>query len=100
MRDMEIFGLGACLLHGPLGAAIRNGIASSSFSRLANGSLPSAYSIDEAIQIVRFVRGDIDIANELRPFCSIHEAMDPRSVPGGILKTADVLILEINSPVR
>jgi hypothetical protein len=98
--SMEIFGLGACLLHGPLGAAMRRGIASSSFSRIPGGVLPSAYSIDEAIQVVRFVGGDIAIPPELRPFCSIPLAMDPQAVPGGGLKSADVVILEINSQVR
>ena len=97
---MEIFGLGACLLHGPLGAAVRQGIATSSFSRIPNGVLPPAYSIDEAVQLVRFVGGDITIPSELRPFCSIPQAMDPTTVPGGGLSTADIVVLEINSPVR
>jgi hypothetical protein len=97
---MEIFGLGACLLHGPLGAAVQKGIATSSFSRIPNGVLPSTYSVDEAIQLVRFIAGDITIPPELRPFCSIPLALDPTAVPGGALSTADVVILEVNSPVR
>jgi hypothetical protein len=97
---MEIFGLGACLLHGPLGAAMRKGTATSSFSRIPNGALPSAYSIDEAIQLVRFVEGDITIPTELRPFCAIPQTMDPTTFPGGALSTADVVVLEVNSPVR
>jgi hypothetical protein len=79
---------------------MRKGVATSSFSRIPHGVLPSAYSIDEAIQLVRFVGGDITIPPELRQFCAIPPAMDPTTVPGGGLKTADVVILEINSPVR
>jgi hypothetical protein len=100
VAPIEIFALGACLLHGPLAAAMREGAAASSFSRFPNGTIPSVYTIDEALQLVRFLKGERDIPAELRPYCSILPGIDPRVLPGGALDTADVVILEVNSPVR
>jgi len=98
-RVLEIFGLGACLLHGPLGAAMREKEVRSSFSRIPGATMPSVYCVDDAVQLIRFLKGEMDIPAVLRQFCAITPELAPDG-PAGTLPQGDVAIIEVNSPIR
>ena len=94
----EIFDLGACLLSAPLGALTVAGLATRSWNQHSASSAPSTYTLDEAIQLIRFMRGDFDIPPLFRELCCLDRNVDPSPLKR-CFESADVVLIEINSPV-
>ena len=91
--------LGACLLHGPLNSVIR--LESSVTTTAAKMNIPTAetYSVGEAIQLLRFFAGEIDVPAEVRPFCGLQPEFDSRRDIGSRFFEGDVAVFEPNAPV-
>ena len=99
MDSLKILPLGACLLHGPLGYAIReNRNISCTTSTMGTGT-PALYSVGEALQAFKFFRGEIDIPQPYLPLVDIDAGFDPRSQEGHRFFDGDVAMFEPNMPV-
>ena len=96
--SVEIFSFGACLLSAPANEIIRSNRATGSWSRHSKTSGPAVYTLDEALQIVRFMRGDLDIPPLFRNLCCLDRNEDGRTLKA-CFDSADVVLIEVNSPV-
>lgn len=98
MGNIEVLGLGACLLWAPLGQLQGDRRITSTWRQLGLGYAVSIYTLDEAIQAVRFFQGALDVPKPLRPLCTLpDQPVDGDSWPQ---MTPDLVLVEINSPVR
>lgn len=97
MASPRIFGLGACLLHGPMTVAIKSGQAGRATIG-KGGSTPGTYSFGEMLQLLDFLAGERDIPTELREICGYHPnyAAGP-GFPG--MSGADVCLMQPNGIV-
>jgi hypothetical protein len=98
MRNIEVMGLGACLLWAPLGQLHAERRVANTWWRLGLSSSVSAYTLDEAIQAIRFVRGEFDIPRGLRALCALPDG--PDEAASWSPTAPDLVLVEINSPVR
>jgi hypothetical protein len=97
MTTPRVFGMGACLLSGPLSEAIRSGwIARNTVGR--GGPTPGTYSFGEMFQLLDFLENRITIAPEHRAICGYREAYEPASGAEGFVG-ADVCLIEPNGVV-
>lgn len=97
MASPRVFGLGACLLHGPMSVAVKSGQMSR--STIGKGaSTPGTYSFGEMLQLLDFLEGKIEIPDHLRPICGYHPNYAPGpGAPG--LTGADVCLMQPNGIV-
>lgn len=97
MASPRVFGLGACLLHGPMTTAIKSG----QMSRITigkGGSTPGTYSFGEMFQLLDFLEGKFEIPDHLRPICGYHPNYAPGpGAPG--MTGADVCLIQPNGIV-
>ncbi|MBY0320970.1 MAG: hypothetical protein K2X72_19770 [Reyranella sp.] len=96
--SLEIFSVGACLLSAPVTELISSNRATNSWNRYSKHITPAVYTLDEALQLVRFMRGDFDIPPLFRELCRLDRSEEGPPLKGA-LDTADVVLVEINSPV-
>ncbi|MGE5269594.1 MAG: hypothetical protein ACM3JG_07980, partial [Thiohalocapsa sp.] len=98
-RMIEIQPFGACLLTAPVGELLVQGRAATTWHRLGTNG-PSIYTLDEAIQAAEFFRGDFEVPPELRPLCSLPAKWSPAEAAKTVAATPDLVLIEVNSPVR
>ena len=96
--SLEIFSLGACLLSAPVAELITGNRAANGWNRYSKHVTPAIYTLDEALQLVRFMRGEFDIPPLFRELCRLDRREDAPSLRG-CFDTADAILVEINSPV-
>ncbi len=97
MGPPRVFGLGACLLHGPMTVAIKTGQCGRA-SIGKGGSTPGTYSFGEMFQLLDFLEGKREIPDELRPICGYHPNYAPGpGAPG--FSGADVCLVQPNGIV-
>lgn len=97
MTAPRVFGLGACLLHGPMTVAIKTDL----MSRIAIGkgaSTPGTYSFGEMLQLLDFLDGKLAIPDELRAICGYHANYAPGPGAAGFTG-ADVCLMQPNGIV-
>lgn len=97
MTAPRVFGLGACLLHGPMTVALKTG----QLSRASIGkgaSTPGTYSFGEMIQLLDFLEGKRTIPDDLRPICGYNHAYAPGPGAAGF-SGADVCLMQPNGIV-
>src|SRR5689334_18178927 len=97
MSVPRVFGMGACLLHGPMSVAIRSGeMGRTTIGK--GGSAPGTYSFGEMLQLLDFLENKLDIPAEFRPICGYHLPYEPGpGAPG--FTGADVCLMEPNGVV-
>ena len=91
--------LGACLLHGPIGSAIRRKRAVTTTSLTMGMVTPDLYTADEANQAIKFFKGELSVPNELKPYCGLDANFDPAVKGGARLLDGHAAVLEPNSPI-
>lgn len=97
MTVPRVFGMGACLLAGPLSEGIRIGsIGRSAIGR--GGPTPGTYSFGEMFQLLDFLDGRIDISERHRAICGYRETYEPGTGAYGF-SGADVCLIEPNGVV-
>jgi hypothetical protein len=96
---MEILGLGACLLWAPLCDLAKTGRVTDTWSRLGINT-PAVYTLDEAIQTIRFFRGEDDVPAELRALCALPPGAPSPGTGRELAMSPQLILVEINSPVR
>lgn len=96
--SLEIFAAGACLLSAPFAELIRSRRVSNSWSQRGGTMTPGVYTLDEALQLIRFMQGDFKIAPMFRDLCGL-ELEENQAELIGCLNGADAVLVEINSPV-
>lgn len=97
MTNPRVFGMGACLLSGPLSQGIRDGIINrSAIGR--GGPTPGTYSFGEMFQLLDFLDGKSDMPAQYRAICGYREDYAP--APGAKdFAGADVCLIEPNGDV-
>lgn len=91
MSQIRLLAIGACQLIAPLSPLLKA-------RRVKPSHVIGAYTIIEAHQRLRFMRGEFETPKELHRFCEITERLDPSSPMFQPIETADVNLLEPNSP--
>lgn len=116
MKPIEVVHLGSCILNAPISALLDDGkvrwalegggfersaeIAKWSPERGGYRRSPAIYCIDEAIQLLRFLRGEVDVPQPLRPLCDLEPTWEWMPAWREGLRRTEVVLLEITSPVR
>jgi len=95
--SMRVFGLGACLLSGPLSEGIRRDLIGRAVIG-RGGPTPGTYSFGEMFQLLDFLEGKIDIPAEYRSICGYKETYAPGPGASGFTG-ADVCLIEPNGVV-
>lgn len=97
MVSPRVFGLGACLLHGPMSVAIKTG----QMSRITIGkgaSTPGTYSFGEMLQLLDFLEGKKSLPDDLKPICGYHMGYQPGPGAAG-MTGADICLIQPNGIV-
>lgn len=96
---LEVFcNFGACLLSAPVSPLVKDGRVKGSWYRHGKYGGPGVYTLDEALQLVRFMRGELDIPTLFRGICGLSPD-ENSSALSGCFDTAEAVLVEINSPV-
>lgn len=94
---VQLFSIGACLLSAPVNELARSGRVEDSWRTKGIGG-PAFYTLDEAIQIIRFMRGELTIPPLFRDLLALHQNEDWRPL-SACFDTAQAVLIEVNSPV-
>ncbi len=100
MGAADVLELGACLLNAPFGNLLKQRLVTATWRKVGLTYSPSVYTLDEAIQAVKFFRGELDVRRELRPLCSLPIDWPEEKVAAGAEMAPDLVLVEVNSPVR
>ena len=95
---LEVFSLGACLLSAPITELISSERVRHGWNRCSRNVTPAIYTLDEALQLIRFMRGEMEIPPLFRELCRLSPDEDGLALKPS-LETADAVLIEINSPV-
>lgn len=95
---LEVFSFGACLLSAPLIELIKSDRVSASWRLHGKTSGPAVYTLDEALQLLRFMRREMDIPDWIRALCAMGREEDNSNL-SECFDAAKGVIIEINSPV-
>jgi hypothetical protein len=112
MKPLEVIHLGSCILNAPINALLdrrairwcldRGGfqrapeIAKWSPERGGRRFSPAVYCIDGAVQLVRFLSGEVDVPVELRALCDLEPDWRWNPVWRECLGMAEVALVEIS----
>lgn len=92
--------LGGCPLNIPLGNLVRRGLAHSVHSMMGFKRPPFALSVNGAVQLMRFLRGELEVPTWIREYCYA----DPDHVPDDrqrkILQQTHLVMMEMSSPIE
>ena len=99
MPQPNVLIMGACLLSAPLSDLLTRELIRDAMSESRNGAGDAYYTIDEAIQALRYYRGELDVPKELRSWCSLSPERPGYQGAAPLFDRSDVTLLEINSPV-
>ncbi len=95
--SVQVFSIGACLLSAPVIELMNMGRIKDSWRQHGKGG-PAVYTLDEAIQIVQFMRGELVIPPLFRELCCLDPEEDVERL-AACFDTAQAVLIEINSPV-
>ena len=97
--SVEMFPVGACLLSAPFSALTSSRRVTNTWNTYGGGTgTPALYTLDEALQLIRFMRGELDIPPLFRSICGLGPTEDVLGLRNCFDHTQAVLV-EINSPV-
>jgi len=99
MEPIDFVYLGGCLLSAPVNELLREGRLSWALRRAGLRRAAAIYTLGEAIQFTRFLRGDLDIPPEIRLLSDIDRDWVWQPQWRACLAETDVVLVEINSPV-
>lgn len=95
---LEVFSFGACLLSAPLTELIKSNRVINSWAQHSKTGVPAVYTLDETLQFLRFMRGEIDIPDWIRALCAMGRGGDNTGL-SACFEAAEAVLIEINSPV-
>jgi hypothetical protein len=99
MKAIELLSLGTCLLSQPIEAMTRAGAVHSALqgTRLRAAA---AYCLDDALQFVRFARGEFDVPEPIRPLCDLSRDWECQPVWQQCRTRCEIALVEVYSPIR
>ena len=98
MSALRIFPIGACQLQWPLYPLTKDGRVIQTTHRAGISEI-SCYTTAEALQRIRFCRGDIDLPKSLYFYCALLNEVDPTEGKLRSVEDADLAVFEPNSPL-
>lgn len=99
MAPLKFISLGSCLVSEPVGP-LSQSRRIESVLRKVGLRVAAAYSLDEAIMFIRFLRGELDIPSAFRPLCDISPDWQWQPAAKECLAECEMVLVEIYSPIR
>lgn len=92
--------LGGCPLNNPLSNLERRGLACSIQTQMGFRRSAFALSINGALQLMRFLRGELEIPAWVRDCCYGDSKHVPNAAQSALLAQADIAMMEMSSPIE
>lgn len=99
MHPIELLGLGTCLMSQSLDPLIQSGLVRPTL-RGTDLRPTAAYCLDDAIQFARFLRGELDIPEPIRPLCDFFLDWKCSAIWDQCRQTCELILVEVFSPIQ
>ena len=100
---MNVLVIGACNVNDSIYSLARDGSIQppivAGAGKLSSGDTPYVHSVQEAIQLVRYVREAVDIPKSVRRYVFTNQDFIPRGL-GGTFDEADIILFEFSTPLE
>ena len=97
--NYRVLPLGGCPLNIPLGRLRTRRILTSVFQDIGFLRWPLALSSADALQLLRFAKGEMDIPQELQQFTYFDPENRPKPGRGHFIDEAEIILVEMSTPM-